>query len=241
MIRFRNISIKRKLTLIIMAASTVALLMVAGGFVTYELITYRQGVTHDLSTLGEIIGDRSSAALSFEDKIDAEETLGALRSKRHITAAALYNKDGQLFAQYASAQSAPGLFPLRAEKEGVRFEKDHLLLFHEIRVKGEPIGTLYLKTDLLEMHQRFKRYSTIVLAILLTSILVTYLLSAPMQRIISGPIFHLAETARAVSLGKNYSVRATKQGNDELGQLIDVFNEMLGNSGAGRRFAGIQR
>ena len=87
--RLRDISIKRKLTLIIMAASTVALVLVSSGFVAYELITYRQTMTEDLSALAGIVGDRSTAALQFDDRADAEETLGALRQRNHITAAAL--------------------------------------------------------------------------------------------------------------------------------------------------------
>ena len=97
MVRLRDISIKRKLTAIIMAASTVALLLVSAGFVTYELITYRQIMMRDLATLAEIIGDRSTAALTFDDKADAKENLKALSAKKHIVAAALY-KHGRLFA-----------------------------------------------------------------------------------------------------------------------------------------------
>src|SRR5256885_14295740 len=130
-----------------MVASTVALLLVSAGFVTYELITYRQIMTHDLATLAEIIGDRSTAALTFDDKADAEENLKALSAKKHIVAAGFY-KDGRLFAQYPAPHSAPALFPASPERAGARFEPDHLVLFHEIRLQGELIGTLYLRSDL---------------------------------------------------------------------------------------------
>lgn len=225
MVRLQDISIKRKLTAIIMVASTVALLLVSGGFVTYELITYRQIMTHDLSALAEIIGDRSTAALTFEDKADAKENL-KLGAKKHIVAAGLY-KDGRLFAQYPEHPAAPDLFPASPGPSGARFEPNHLVLFHEIRLEGELIGTVYLKSDLREMNDRLKRYGAIVLLIMLASSVAIYFLSSVLQRIISRPIFHLAETARAVSDKKNYSVRATKHGADELGQLIDGFNEML--------------
>src|SRR5437868_10258602 len=118
MIRFRDISIKRKLTLIIMTASTVALLLAFCGFIACELFTYRQALSHDLSTLAEIIGNRSSAALIFEEKSDAEETLNALSAKRHITAAALYTKDGKLLARYPHISAAAAALPRHPEKEG---------------------------------------------------------------------------------------------------------------------------
>src|SRR5438445_6257043 len=137
MIRFRDISIKRKLTLIIMAASTVALLLAFGRSIACELFTYREAMSHDLSTLAEIIGNRSSAALIFEEKGDAEETLNALIGKRHIVAAALYTREGKLLARYPRGQAVTADFPLHPEKECERFEKDDLVIFHEIRVKGD--------------------------------------------------------------------------------------------------------
>ncbi len=210
-----------------MSASTVALLLVTGGFTTYELITYRQAMTHDLSTLAEIIGDRSSAALTFDEKADAEDTLAALRGKKHIRAAALY-KGGRVFADYPTGAAAAGLVPLQPQRGGAHFTINRLVLFQEIFVKGAPVGTLYLTSDLEEMAARFKRYGAMALLIFLASSLITYLLSAWLQAWISKPIFHLAATARKVSSEKDYSVRASKQGNDELGQLIDGFNEMLG-------------
>jgi signal transduction histidine kinase/ActR/RegA family two-component response regulator/HAMP domain-containing protein len=238
MFRLQDISIKRKLTLIIMVASTVAVLLVSGGFVAYELITYRQVMTHDLSTLAEVIGNQSAAALTYDDKAAAEEILGALNAKKRIVAAGLY-RDGRLFAQYSSRPAAAGLFPASPAPDGARFEPDHLVLFHEIRLKGETIGVLFLKSDLQEMHERFGRYAAIILLFMLAASAATYFLSSFLQRIISRPIFHLAETAKAVAVKKNYTVRATKHGADELGELIDGFNEMLDQIQA--RDAALQR
>lgn len=212
---------------IIMVASTATLFLVAGGFVGYELFTYRQAMTRDLATLAEIIGDRSTAALTFDDKADAEITLSALAAKKHIVVAALYDQHGRLFAQYPS-QPAPGLVPRWPERSGARFENDHLLLFHEIRAKGDPTGTLYLKSDLREMRARFQQYAILIGCVMLAAFVATLLIGLKLQQIISRPILNLAATARTVSKDKNYSLRASKDGEDELGQLIDGFNEMLG-------------
>ncbi|HXS69669.1 MAG TPA: hybrid sensor histidine kinase/response regulator, partial [Candidatus Polarisedimenticolia bacterium] len=89
--RFQDISIKRKLTAIIMIASTVALLVVSAGFVAYELVTFRKTMVGDLSTLGEVIGDRCTADLIYNTPDDANDTLHALHIEKHITAAALYD------------------------------------------------------------------------------------------------------------------------------------------------------
>src|SRR6476620_8915025 len=87
----RNLSIKWKLTIIIMAASTVALLLISAAFVTYEQITFRRTMTRDLTIIAQIIGDRSTAALDFNDQTEAKfELLAALTAKPHIVSACLY-------------------------------------------------------------------------------------------------------------------------------------------------------
>ena len=225
---FQDISIKRKLTIIIMIASTVALLLVSAGFVTYELVTFRQTMAHDLSTLAEIIGNQSTAALTFDDKDTAKEILGALCAQKHIVAAALYGKNGYLFASYSGGSHPTVSYPVRPERDELRFGNNALTLFHEIWLDGDFVGTVFLQSDLQEMHERFVRYAEMILLFMLASWVVTLLLSAMLQRVISRPVSHLAETAKAVSNGKNYSIRAAKHGSDELGQLIDSFNEMLG-------------
>jgi signal transduction histidine kinase/ActR/RegA family two-component response regulator/uncharacterized membrane protein affecting hemolysin expression len=229
--RFQDISIKRKLTAIIMIASTVALLLVSAGFITYELVTFRQSMSNDLSTLAEIIGNQSTAALTYENQDNAKEILNALSVKKHIVSAALYDKSGQLLASYSNGKGPASMFPHQPEKDALRFENNALVLFHEIRLgdgNDDLVGTIYLKSDLQELHDRFVRYAAMILLFMLASLVVTLLLSASLQRVISRPIFHLASTAKAVTGEKNYSLRAEKEGNDELGQLIEGFNEMLG-------------
>jgi signal transduction histidine kinase/HAMP domain-containing protein/ActR/RegA family two-component response regulator len=226
--RFQDISIKRKLTAIIMIASTVALLLVSAGFVTYELITFRHTMVSDLSTLARIIGDRSTAALSFDNKTDAEETLHALTFKTHITAAALYDKNGNLFATYLANPAARDAFPKRPEPNAApQFQDDRLTLFQNFDDAGGFAGTVWLQSDLQERNERLVRYGEMILLLIVASWVVTLILSAQLQRVISRPIFQLAETAQSVSAEKNYSMRAVKLGNDEIGKLIDRFNEML--------------
>src|SRR5882724_7477031 len=139
----RNISIRRKLTLMIMAASTVGLLLISASFISYDLITFRESMTLDLSTLAEIIGNESTAAITYDDRASATEILGALTAKHRIVAAAIYKGD-ELFAHYTvtrpgKSESVPA-HPALAE---AGFEQDHLILYHPIKLAGESIGTIY--------------------------------------------------------------------------------------------------
>jgi signal transduction histidine kinase/HAMP domain-containing protein/ActR/RegA family two-component response regulator len=236
----QDIPIKRKLTAIVMIASTVALLLVSGGFVAYELATFRQTMKSDLLTLAQITGDQSTAALAFHDEDAGGEIVQAMRHKSHITCAALYEQpSGKLLSVYFRTNSAalqvnakiPGCIASNTNVVDVeRFEPDRLIVFHTFINKSENQGgTVFLESDLDELHQREVRYAGIILLFMAASSVVTLLLSSLLQRVITRPIFDLAEAARAVTAEKNYSVRVTKKyGRDELGQLVDTFNEMLG-------------
>lgn len=220
-------SIKRKLTLIIMLTSSVALLLASTAYVTYELIMFRRAMVHYLSTLAEITGDNSTGALTFDNQDDAEKLLAALRAEQHIVAVCIYGTDSQVFAKYLR-DDVSGDFPLPEPREDShRFKDGYLVLFRRIVLDNETIGTIYLQSDMQELYSRLKRYASISAIIMLVSSLMAFLLTSKLQREISEPILHLVQTAKVISDQKDYSVRAVKHSHDELGTLIEAFNEML--------------
>jgi len=220
----RHISIRWKLTLIIMAASTIALLLVWAGFVSYEMFAFRRTMVRDLLTLADIIGTRSTAALSFEDRADAKESLSSLRANKHIISACFY-RNGRVFAAY-NRNGRAGTFP-EPQPDGAFFAGDKLQLFHKIIYKGEDIGVLFLQSDLDEISERVHLYAGIILFLMVGSLAVTFALSALLQRVITRPIIDLALAAKTVTTEQNYSVRTRKHAEDELGQLMDGFNAMI--------------
>jgi methyl-accepting chemotaxis protein len=222
----KDTPIQRKLMTILLLTSGVVLLLTCGAFFAYEFLTSRQAMVRELSTLGEIIANNSTAALAFDNQEDAKEILAALKAERHIVSACLYDKEGGLFAQYPENLPADA-FPFAPEKEGYRFEPAHLTAFHPVVQGSKRLGTLYLKSDMEAIYERFRLYSSIAVWVIIVSFLVAYTLSRALQQQISQPILALAETAKAISDRRDYSVRATKLGQDELGLLTDAFNHML--------------
>lgn len=223
----RNLSIKRKLTLIIMATSAVALLLACAAFAVYDFFTFRQAMVRDLSTMADIIGANSTAALTFGDQQAAGEMLATLNAKPHIVSASLHTKENQVVATYRRQDQQGEFVPPTPQADSYQFANEHLTVFHRIFLDGEIVGTVYLQSDLREMYARLQGYAGIVVAIVFFSSLVTFWLSSRLQRVISAPILHLARTASIVSEQKDYAIRATKDSQDEVGALIDAFNEML--------------
>ncbi len=224
---FRAAPIKRKLILIIMLTSSVAILLGGAAYLTYDLLTFRTLMARQLAVLAEIIGANSTAALSFNDPASAQETLAALAADENIVSAALYTKDGRIFAKYLRSDVTGEFSTPEPEKDGHRFEDGHLVLFQPIVLQGDRIGTIYILSDMQVFYSRLKQYTSIGAIVMLAVSFVAFLLSSKLQRVISEPILHLAQTARVVSVEKDYSVRAVKQSEDELGVLIDGFNDML--------------
>ena len=162
-------------------------------------MTFRTASVRYLSTLGQIIADNSTSSLAFENQDDGTEVLAALKAEPHIVAATLYDRSGKLFAKYPDKLPADA-FPAAPEKDGSRFEHSHLVRLQPVVQGGNKrLGTLYLKSDMGAMYERFRLYGTIAALVIAGSFLVAYVLSRRLQQQISQPILALAETARAVS------------------------------------------
>jgi diguanylate cyclase (GGDEF)-like protein/PAS domain S-box-containing protein len=207
--------------------SSFALVLAGTGFLGYEAIQYRVAATRELTTLADIVGAGTTGALSFSDDQAAKETLNSLRADVRISAAGVYDKTNRLLGSYRSANVSGAAAPSRPDTPGVYFEGGDLILFHPVVFQGERIGTVYLRSDLNEIRVRLLRYVGIVCIVLLVSLGLGLSTSSRCAGVISGPITDLAGLARRISVDKNYSVRASKAADDEVGVLIDSFNEML--------------
>lgn len=223
---FYNMSIQRKQMLIIMLTSTVALLLACAIFIAYDVVNFRKEIVKKVSVLAEAVGNNCSATIEYNDPQTAEDTLSALRAEPSIVSACIYSGKEDVFAVYNRAGAAP-FTPPPFQAAGYEFKGDFLYLFHPITQRGETIGTIFVASDLSQLKERLAHYPAVVGGMFAAALLVAFVLSTRLQRLVSAPILHLAQMTRSVALDKNYSMRAKKQSNDELGQLIDGFNEML--------------
>ncbi len=223
----RDYSIKSKLRIIILLVSSMAVLTACAIFLAYDQVLHKKRMAQDLSSLTEIIADRTTATIAFDDQDSAQETLSALHLKKSIVSACLYTNDGKVFTCYFRGNVKTSDIPFEPGETGHRFLKDSLVLFQPIILDKERIGTVYIKADLVELDEILKQNTLIVAAVMGISLLVAFFLSSRLQKLISGPVLSLVQTAKTVSEKKDYSIRAKKQGEDELGRLVNTFNEML--------------
>ena len=221
----RNLPIRLKLVLIAMLTTGGALLLAGTAMIAFERAHSSTEMGRDLKTLADIVAQNSTAALRFRDTADAKETLDALEPRKAIVDAVLYDARGRVFERYQ--RRAGTRLPLLLEDDASHFVPGALVVFRPVMLKGERVGTVYLRSSLDELSSHARFQAATVGAVFVVSGLAALLFSWGLQRLVSLPIVDLARTARAVSDRKDYSLRAEKHGADELGRLVDAFNDML--------------
>ena len=245
----RPFRIPVRLKLVLMLAGTGMLISVLFGayFIFSEMNEYKKNALATLNTTAKIISFNSTAAVAFKDPEAARETLSALTSTPMVRHASIliptmgilaeYGKrdteDETLLEQFSSLelkQKQVELATLLAFKQIGKWADGRLQTFHPIKLDGETVGAISLTADLSEMNKEFRKEMLDILGILAIIFGISILVASFLQRIISSPLLKLTRTMHLVSESGNYSLRAEKNADDEIGDLFESFNKMLGQT-----------
>ncbi len=238
---FHRFSLKQKIMALILTASCIVLLLSSAIFVGSQVLAYKRLTVGELNAVADIIASNVTAAVVFDDPRSAQEMLAALRAKPGIVAARIYRDDGRLFAEYHAAQDAGnGWRPERAgpmPERGGPFESGpardlslldgYVDLRVPIRLDGETIGTLVLRSDLRQMYDIIDAHLVLAGFVVLLLVGIAFIMASRLQKVVSVPVLELLDTMQTVSANQDYTVRARTHADDELGRLSDGFNEML--------------
>ena len=195
--------------------------------VCYELVRFRHEIAAEATTLGNIIGDACAGWLAFQDTNAARDTLGALRASPAVVSARLYRMDGSFFAEYVRpGMDVPRVVPT-PQTHGLWFERGEVAFERVIKLNNDPVGMIRLRMDYQQQQARLRSYVLIAGVVILLSLFLALFVAQRLQRAISDPLLALARVTREVAGRADFSLRATKQSNDEIGELVDGFNQML--------------
>ena len=224
--RLRHLPIQRKLRLVILATCTAALCVASGALFALQFFNFKRDFQRDLIAVAEIIASNSTAAVQFKNDDDTREILTALKAKPQIIGAEIVLGDGASLAAVGNTHSYRD--PKQPPDPGFREDGFDLLYVHPIILDRERIGTLFLHADYARQAAQLHRlFAGTLIAVLAISFLVAVLVSRKLEPVILGPIQNLADTARRIASKNDYSVRAAKVTDDEVGSFTDSFNSML--------------
>ncbi len=227
MAHFKDVPIKRKLTMMMMITTCFVLVLSNIVFLWKESKNFKLSESDQKRILSDVVGPNSSAALAFGDKAAAEEILSALKAEPHIVSAALYGENRELFAEYHSNRAEPNAVPSQPLPKGESWSSGFLEMSREISLNGKVVGHVYIKSDLERLKQSIRSELMLAGMMLVIFALLAYIISGYLVALISKPIMHLVDVMQKVSTNKDYSLRAVKDSNDEIGTLIAGFNDML--------------
>jgi signal transduction histidine kinase/CheY-like chemotaxis protein len=218
-------SLRFKLLAVMLLTTLVALVVALGAMISYELRAYHEGAVSEMSVQVELLARTTAPALAFDDARVARENLGFLRFQPRVQAAAVYDARGRLFASYSAAGQRQPL-PALPGADRVVVEEGDLVVFKRIVDERQILGTVYLRAD-YALEERLALYAGIAALVALAAMLVALAVSSWLQRIVMRPILAVGEVARDVVERQDYSQRVVRTSNDEVGTLVDAFNNML--------------
>ena len=220
-------SIGRKLTRIIVATSSAAMLLGVTLFAFYDWTQAKATLATDLHLVADVLGTNVRSALEFDDAEFARDELETLGRQHNIQAAQLYDERGQSFAAWQRSPQTVVIFPGSLSDTVDTIDASSVRVLHRITREGRTLGTMFLQSDLVPLYERLERMLSILLAGWAACVALSWFLANRLQRKISGPIIELSRTATRVRDENDYSVRAQVDSDDEVGELVEAFNRML--------------
>jgi signal transduction histidine kinase/CheY-like chemotaxis protein len=226
MARFSDLPISRKLTVIITVTSGLVLALATAVFVAYDSYTFRQRMVRDVTRLARLLELDAAHALAEGDAAGAQRRLSALATQPGLASALLFDRDGALVAGYRRSGES-GEMPPAPRSEAHEFRDGRLVLASPVRDGEELLGWLRMERDTDELSARLRGQLLVLALALLGLVSLAYIISARLQALVSEPLLDLIWTSHAVAENQDYSLRARRTGDDELGLLADAVNEML--------------
>jgi signal transduction histidine kinase/DNA-binding response OmpR family regulator len=243
--KIRDLSIRTKLMLIVGVVTGAALLLVTMGVVINERISSRNETLRELRSLADVVAWNTARALTFNDSEAATQALAALGVRPAIRTVLLCDAMGNNFAHYVAPGEDSTQILRDLERHGIGCKSimsrltgtggfidshvdSHIHMIRQVAQRGDSIGAIYLVYALKTLNERLKNFYLLMAGIAGASLLAVLFLYSGLQRMLSTPLVQLMQAMKSVSAAKDYSTRVEKNGNDELGELADVFNAMLG-------------
>ena len=225
--RFRNLSLRAKLTFVILSICALALMCASATDLALSWKLERHQIMGRMQANAMIISLQSRAALEFLDPVAARENLAALHPNSYIRKACLYNEQRQKFAAYERGKKEAAIECPPAASAAKIYHWDSMAIYQDIWSGERLLGTLYLQYDLTDMYKNLIQQTVYKWLVMLLILGLVWPLSMYLQRVISQPVVQLANITRHFAKDRSQAIYAQKVSNDELGELVEAFNGLM--------------
>jgi len=227
--RYRDLPIQRKISIIIVIGMASAMIVTVANFISFDRENVKRDLGEEMRVLARITAVRSAAAVAFGDRQNARENLSALALRSTIQHACIYDEQQRLFAFFQRLENAqPVCPPLLDVADGQQKDSGQLLeVVEPIFRKGLRLGYVVVASDLSPIAERTRKWIVTSVFVTMAALLVAFLMTRRLQRSVVQPIIDLAQIMDRVRGSNNLSLRASTQGQDEVGSLVESFNDML--------------
>ena len=234
-----NLPLTRKLRVIILATTGLALFTAFCLQMVGEIFTYRKNLEEHIAILARAIGGNSAAAILFQDADQASKVLRTVDVDDTVVRAQIYTADKQIFLSEVFRESSASDFsevtvarvldePMPAEDYVVWYEgRSFMNLILAINFEDEVVGYIYMRSSLDALFNTAYWYAIMAILAACSAFLIVYLSSRRAGKLITEPVDALLGIAKEVAHKKDFSLRAKKYSTDEIGDLVDGLNGML--------------
>ena len=235
---FGNLPISTKVNILAGSVCMTVLVVICTYFCVDKFFSFKKSLLHSMQVVGDVISRNTSASLVFNDPQTATELLSGLQSNKKILYACITDKNNDIFAVYKKELS---FFDTniknkiqQIKEHGISentttyyFSNAHIEMIQNIIIGNKIVGDVYILASMNTLYKEFKDFFFFSLFLSCALFIFAILLNIKLLRIILAPINQLVKVMASISGTKNYALRVHKKHDDELGLLIERFNEML--------------
>jgi diguanylate cyclase (GGDEF)-like protein/PAS domain S-box-containing protein len=235
--KLHNWSISSKLILLSLTTSLIGLLAAIAAIAAYDQYSLRSVLREEFSVLANVIANRSSAAVVFEDTALAQNNLSALQYRSSIELGCIYRNvtndstqktaEPVLLASFRGDNDSKCPQVQTPREQQITIGQRTLDVTQPIVLDNVNVGVLYLQASLDETYSRLKQKLLIMIPVVILAAVISVIIGILLSRHISHPLKMLGKAAALVAEYDNYAIRADKFSDDEVGQVVDSFNHML--------------
>ncbi len=222
----QDMSIKDKMRLIILV---VTFLTITVGFTIIGFWNINRQKTEIQSGLllnSKLVASYCVAPLTFEDDKQATNVLSQLNKIEIIEHAILIDKNEKVFATYPDTLLTKNSL-LTISSDGINYKDGYFYIKEPVSFDQSNLGTLYIKANSSALSAAKLNMLILIFGLMIIMVIISYFLASMMQKFISKPILILSHHFNEIAINKDFTSYVSKQGNDEVGQLYDGFNNIL--------------